>query len=47
VQKVDQETGEINPTQGASLGKVRANVESTKLREILNSMGGDDEDSPF
>ncbi len=47
VQKVDQETGEINPTQGASIGKVRANVESTKLREILNSMGSDDEDAPF
>ena len=47
VQKVDQDTGEINPTQGASIGKVRANVESTKLREILNSMGSDDEDAPF
>jgi len=25
------------------LGKVRANVESTKLREILNSMSSEDE----
>ena len=43
VQKIDAETGEINPTQGASLGKVRANVESTKLRQILNSMSTDEE----
>jgi archaellum biogenesis ATPase FlaH len=32
------------PTDGAPVGKVRAHVESTKLREILNNMGGDDED---
>jgi archaellum biogenesis ATPase FlaH len=31
------------PTDGAPVGKVRATVESTKLREILNSMGGDEE----
>lgn len=35
------------PTDGAPAPKVRAHVESTKLREILNNMGGDDEDSPF
>jgi archaellum biogenesis ATPase FlaH len=35
------------PTEGQSVGKVRAHVESTKLREILNNMGGDDEDAPF
>ena len=35
------------PTDGAPVGKVRAHVESTKLREILNNMGGDDEDAPF
>jgi hypothetical protein len=40
---VDPETGEINPTTGASLGKVRATVESSKLRAILNNMGDDDE----
>jgi archaellum biogenesis ATPase FlaH len=34
------------PTEGISVGKVRANVESTKLREILNNMGSD-EDAPF
>jgi hypothetical protein len=34
------------PTEGVSVGKVRANVESTKLREILNNMGSD-EDAPF
>ena len=43
VQKIDPETGEVNPTQGASIGKVRANVESTKLRQILNSMSTDEE----
>jgi len=31
------------PTEGVPVGKVRAHVESTKLREILNSMGGDEE----
>ena len=32
-----------DPTQGASIGKVRANVESTKLLELLNKMS-DNED---
>jgi replicative DNA helicase len=44
VQRIDPDTGEIDPSQGASIGKVRGHVESTKLREILNNMGGDDED---
>jgi archaellum biogenesis ATPase FlaH len=34
------------PTEGAPVGKVRAQVESTKLREILNNMSSD-EDAPF
>jgi archaellum biogenesis ATPase FlaH len=34
------------PTEGQSVGKVRAQVESTKLREILNNMSSD-EDAPF
>ena len=44
--QVDTQTGEIveDPTTGKSVGKVRAHVESTKLREILNTMGGDDEE---
>jgi len=33
-----------DPTEGAPVSKVRGHVESTKLREILNNMGGDDED---
>jgi len=33
----------LDPSQGTGVGKVRANVESTKLREILNSMGNDEE----
>jgi hypothetical protein len=32
-----------DPTEGAPIGKVRANVESSKLREILNNMGGDED----
>jgi len=42
---VDRETGEIanDPAEGASIGRVRANVQSTKLRDILNSMGSEDE----
>ena len=39
---VDEESRE-EPTQGVSVGKVRAKVESTKLREILNNMGGDED----
>jgi len=34
------------PGEGAAIGKVRGQVESTKLREILNKIGTD-EDSPF
>jgi replicative DNA helicase len=33
-----------DPKQGISVGKVRAQVESTKLREILNNLGNDDEE---
>jgi len=41
--KSDPETGEImDPTQGSSLGRVRGSVQSTKLREILNSMNDED-----
>ena len=36
-----------DPSEGAPVGKVRAHVESTKLREILSNMGSDDEDAPF
>jgi len=35
------------PSDGSPAPKVRAHVESTKLREILSNMGGDDEDAPF
>jgi len=34
------------PSEGASVGKIRGHVESTKLREILNNMNAD-EDAPF
>jgi len=32
-----------DPSEGAPVGKVRGKVESTKLREILNGMGSDEE----
>ena len=42
-QTIDQNTGEItDPTQGASIPKVKANVESSKLRELLNNLPSDD-----
>ena len=40
---VDATTGEIDPTSGAGVGKVRAQVESSKLRELLNNLPGDDD----
>lgn len=33
-----------DPTEGAPVGKVRATVESTKLRQILNNMGNDEDE---
>jgi hypothetical protein len=43
--KSDPDTGEIrdDPTQGANIGKVRANVMGSKMREILNNMSNDEE----
>ena len=38
-----EEQENADPKQGISIGKVRATVESTKLREILNSMGNDED----
>jgi hypothetical protein len=32
-----------DPAEGAPVGKIRAEVGSTKLREMLNSFGGDEE----
>jgi archaellum biogenesis ATPase FlaH len=34
---------ELDPTQGASIGRVRATVESTKLHQLLNTLGSQDE----
>jgi archaellum biogenesis ATPase FlaH len=33
-----------DPTQGLAVGKVRANVEGTKLHQLINSLGSDDEE---
>lgn len=40
---VDTTTGEIDPTGGAPVGKIKAQVESSKLRELLNNLPGDDD----
>jgi hypothetical protein len=37
---VDAETGEItDPTQGVAMPKIRAQTDSTKLRQFLNNLG--------
>jgi archaellum biogenesis ATPase FlaH len=33
-----------DPTEGSSIGKVRGKVESTKLRELIGNLGGDDDE---
>ena len=38
-----QDPANGDPTQGVPVGKIKGKVESTKLREILNSMGDDEE----
>ena len=43
LQRTDPLTGEIDPQQGMPVAKVRANVEGTKLREILNIMNSDED----
>ena len=43
LQRIDPVTGEIDPAHGAPVAKVRANVEGTKLREILNGMNIDED----
>ena len=39
---VDPSTGELDPNSLSSAPKVQAKVESTKLRELLNNLPGDD-----
>lgn len=39
---IDPSTGEISPDKGASAPKIKAQVESSKLRELLNNLPGDD-----
>lgn len=43
IKRKTEVTQREEPTEGVPVPKVRAHVESTKLREILNSMGGDEE----
>jgi len=46
---VDPDTGEIDPQQGVAIPKIKAQADSTRLRQFLNTMGGptDPTDSPF
>ena len=41
-QTVDPHTGEIDPTAGAPVARVQAEVASSKLRELLNNLPTDD-----
>jgi archaellum biogenesis ATPase FlaH len=41
-QVIDPATGEVNPTAGANVPKIRAEVASSKLRELLGNLPGDD-----
>lgn len=43
IKRKTEMTSREEPTEGLSVGKVRANVESSKLRDILNNMGGDED----
>src|SRR6056297_3111771 len=38
------QSSEADPSQGSNVGKVRAETESTKLRQFLNNLPGDDDD---
>ena len=46
---VDPETGEIDPQQGVSIPKVKAQADSTRLRQFLNTMNTDSDptQAPF
>ena len=41
-QTVDPETGEVDPNSAANAPKVKATVESTKLRQLLNNLPSDE-----
>jgi archaellum biogenesis ATPase FlaH len=45
----DPDSGEINPQMGAAIPKIKAQADSTRLRQFLSNMGGtsDPTDSPF
>jgi archaellum biogenesis ATPase FlaH len=45
----DPDTGEINPQIGVAIPKIKAQADSTRLRQFLSNMGGnsDPTDSPF
>lgn len=40
--EVDPSTGEVNPNSIVPAAKVKANIESSKLRQLINNLPGDD-----
>jgi hypothetical protein len=42
-QVIDASTGEIDPTAGLAVPKIRAEVGSSKLRDLLNNLDNKDE----
>ena len=42
-QTVDAETGEVDPNSLVPAPKIKANIESTKLRQLINNLPGDEE----
>jgi hypothetical protein len=43
IKRKTEMAGREDPTEGAAVGKVRATVESSKLRDILNNMSNDED----
>jgi hypothetical protein len=46
---VDPETGEVDPQQGVAIPRVKAQADSTRLRQFLNTMNTDSDptQAPF
>jgi hypothetical protein len=42
--EVETDESDLNPKTGDSVGKIKAEADSTKLRSFLANLGGDDED---
>ena len=40
-QPIDSQTGDVDPSEGDTVGKIRAETDSTKLKQFLNNLGDD------